>query len=66
MGWHLIEVTGRKAAEVQDFAQAKGAAMAALEAVKRRQAVDDFRNELRKLEARNVEIFRERVDAEGG
>lgn len=66
MGWHLMEVTGRKAAEAQEFAQAKGAVMAALEAVKRRQAVDDFRNELRKLEARNVEIFRERVDAEGG
>jgi parvulin-like peptidyl-prolyl isomerase len=47
LGWHLVEVTGRKSAEPRDFNQAKAEIVSALEAVKRRQAVADFQKSLR-------------------
>ncbi len=64
LGWHLMEVTGRKPAEPRSFDQAKPEILSALEAVKRRQATTQFRNELRKLEAKNVVIYREVVEEE--
>jgi parvulin-like peptidyl-prolyl isomerase len=65
IGWHLMDVTGRKPAEPRTFDQAKPEILTALEAVKRRQATTAFRNELRKLEAKTVIIFREVVEEEG-
>ena len=59
LGWHLVEVTGRKPAEPRSFEQAKPEIIAALEAVKRRQAVTDFRPALRRFEASNIEVFRD-------
>lgn len=64
MGWHLVEVIGRKPAEPRSFDAAKPEILSALEAVNRRQATTDFRNELRQLEVRNVTIYREAVEAE--
>ena len=57
LGWHLVEVTGRKAAEPQSFEQAKPEVLAALEAVKRRQATRDFRDALRRFEAEKIDVF---------
>jgi parvulin-like peptidyl-prolyl isomerase len=57
LGWHLVEVTGRKNAEPRTFEQAKPEILAALEAIKRRQATADFRKSLRQSEAAEIEIF---------
>lgn len=48
LGWHLIEVTARKGAEPRPFEDAKGEIIAALEAVKRRDAIRSYRENLRK------------------
>jgi len=60
LGWHLVEVTARKPAEPRAFEQAMPEILAALEAIKRRQAVEDFRKRLRKSEAAKIEIFADR------
>jgi parvulin-like peptidyl-prolyl isomerase len=57
LGWHLVEVTSRKPAELQTFQQAKPEILAALEAIKRQRAITDSRAALRKSEAGNIEIF---------
>jgi len=57
LGWHLVEVTGRKPAEPRTFDQAKPEIIAALEAVKRQTAVSEFRAALRKFEAPHIEIL---------
>lgn len=57
LGWHLVEVTARKPAEPRTFEQAKPEIIAALEAVKRRQASGDFRNSLRKAATAEIEIL---------
>jgi len=62
LGWHLIEVTARKSAEPATFEQAKPEILSALEAVKRQQAADEFRDALRRFEAKSIEIYRERVE----
>lgn len=59
LGWHLVEVTGRKPAEPRTFEQAKPEILAALEAIKRRQATADFRKSLRQAEAAKIEIFQD-------
>lgn len=56
LGWHLIEVTGRKPAEPRTFEAAKAEVLAALEAVKRRDAVKAYRENLRKS-ATSVKIL---------
>ena len=63
LGWHLIEVTGRKPAELRTFDQAKPEIMAAMESNKRQAAVSEFRAALRKFEAAHVEVFAERYKA---
>ncbi|MEY3897968.1 MAG: hypothetical protein RLZZ214_3489, partial [Verrucomicrobiota bacterium] len=57
LGWHLVEVTARKPAEPRSFEQAKPEIVAALEAVKRRQATENFRKSLRQEHASDIEIF---------
>ena len=57
LGWHLVEVTARKPAEPRTFEQAKPEILAALEAVKRRQATENFRKSLRQEHAPEIEIF---------
>lgn len=61
IGWHLVEVTGRKPSEPRSFEEAKPEVMAALEAVKRHQAADAFRMALRESEAENIEVFTDRM-----
>ena len=57
LGWHLAEITARKQAEPRTFEQAKPEIVAALEAIKSRQAIADFRVSLRKNEADNITII---------
>jgi peptidyl-prolyl cis-trans isomerase D len=59
LGWHLVEVTGRKPPEPRTFEEAKPEVIAALEAVKRRQAAAGFRAALRRFEAGKIEVFRD-------
>lgn len=56
LGWHLVEVTGRKPARARGFDDARDEIVAALEAAKRRQAVADYREALRKFEAAKIRI----------
>jgi parvulin-like peptidyl-prolyl isomerase len=57
LGWHLVEVTAHKPAEPRSFEQAKPEIISALEAIKRRQATEDFRKSLRNSEAVKIEVF---------
>jgi hypothetical protein len=54
-----VEVTGRRPQEPRTFEEAKPEVIAALEAVKRRQAAAGFRAALRRLEAGKIEVFRD-------
>jgi parvulin-like peptidyl-prolyl isomerase len=62
IGWHLCEVTARKGAEPRSFDQAKPEIVAALDALKRRQAVADFRKSLRNASADRVEVIHRLLD----
>jgi parvulin-like peptidyl-prolyl isomerase len=57
LGWHLVEVTGRKPAESRTFDQVKQEITLALEAMKRRQAANEFRDALRKFEAAKIDVY---------
>lgn len=58
LGWHLVEVTARKAAETRSFDQAKPEILAALETVKRRSATGALRKSLRQASSGEIEIFK--------
>ena len=62
IGWHLCEVTARKGAEPRSFDQAKPEIVAALDALKRRQAIADFRKSLRNASADRVEVIHRLFD----
>ncbi len=59
LGWHLVEVTGRKSAEPRAFQDAKPEVLAALEAVKRRDALASYRGKLRADAAAGIRIYDE-------
>lgn len=59
LGWHLVELTDKKAGEPLTFEQAKPEILAALEAVKRRKATEDFRRALRQAQSTKIDIFTE-------
>lgn len=61
IGWHLVEVTGRKAESRQTFDKAKPEIIAALEAVKRRHAIPEWRAALRRYEAANIQVYHDRM-----
>jgi len=57
LGWHLVEVTGRQPAAARTFEQAEAEIRAALEALKRRQAISQLRVRLRQAAAANIEVL---------
>ncbi|NJM37940.1 MAG: peptidyl-prolyl cis-trans isomerase [Akkermansiaceae bacterium] len=57
LGWHLVEITARKPAEPRTFQQAEPEIHSALEAIKRRQAVNDLRTQLRKSMSEKIRVF---------
>ncbi len=61
LGWHLIEVTERKPFQTRTIEEAKPEIIAALSAVKRHQAVADFRLALRKFETEKIQIFHDQL-----
>lgn len=61
LGWHLVEVTGRKPAEARSFDQAKPEVLAALRNLKRRQAVQEYRDALRRFEEAKIQVFHDMI-----
>ncbi len=57
LGWHLIEVTARLPATPRTFEEAEPEVLAALEAVKRQQAISQYRDALRRFESAKIEVF---------
>jgi parvulin-like peptidyl-prolyl isomerase len=57
LGWHLVEVTGRKPAEPRDFVEARDEVFAALQAVKRRDALTKLRKALREAGRGSIEVL---------
>jgi len=61
LGWHLVEVTARKPAEPRGYEECRTEIIAALEAVKRRDATRAFRKALRQQEGRYIEVFSDMI-----
>ncbi len=58
LGWHILQITDRKPAELRTLDEAKAEITAALAAVKRHQVVNDFRTALRRsVEEKRIDIF---------
>ena len=57
LGWHLVEVTARKAAEPRTLEDGKAEIVAAIEAGKRRDAVKAFRSKLRQAAQPDIRII---------
>jgi parvulin-like peptidyl-prolyl isomerase len=62
LGWHLVEVTGRKPAEPRTFQHAKPEVLAALRTLKRQQAANDYRHALRQFEAAKIQVFHDMLE----
>ena len=58
LGWHIVEVTGVKAPELLPFEKMKAEIVAALSDERRKQAIDQYRHQLRLLNHEKVEIYR--------
>ncbi len=61
LGWHIVEVTETKAASQPTLEELKPEITAALSAIKRHQAVTDFRTALRRFETKKIDIFHDQL-----
>lgn len=61
LGWHIVEITGRKEATPRSFENARDEVVAALENVKRRQAAAEYRAALKTFEAAKIRIDHEKL-----
>jgi parvulin-like peptidyl-prolyl isomerase len=61
LGWHILQVTDRKPVEPRTLEDTKAEITAALAATKRHQAVNDFRNALRRFEEEKIDIFHDQL-----
>jgi len=57
LGWHIVEITDRKPAELPSLESLREEISAAIATTKRHQAVSDFRSALRRFEAEKIDIF---------
>jgi parvulin-like peptidyl-prolyl isomerase len=57
LGWHILQITDRKAAEPRPLEAVKPEIIATLSTSKRHQAVKDFRAALRRFETEKIDIF---------
>ena len=57
LGSHLVEVTTRKPAEAAKFDEMKHEVIAALEAIKRRQAITEIRRKIRESATKDIRVF---------
>lgn len=58
LGWHIVEVTGVKAPKVPDYALVQPEITAALSDMKRKQAVEQYKHQLKLLNHEKVEIYK--------
>lgn len=58
LGWHIVEVTEKKASEPASFERVKPEILSSLEAKKRKDAVNAFRESLRKNETVKIELLK--------
>jgi parvulin-like peptidyl-prolyl isomerase len=61
LGSHLVEVTARKPAEAANFDEMKPEVIAALEAIKRRQAVTELRKKIRESATKGIRVFHSEI-----
>jgi parvulin-like peptidyl-prolyl isomerase len=61
LGWHLVEVTGRKPAAERPFEEVEPEVRAALENAKRQKAANEFRLALRQMEAHKIDVFHDMI-----
>ena len=61
IGWHLVNITAREPAIEASLEAVKPEVIAALSAVKRHQAVSDFRAALRQFETEKITIFHDQL-----
>jgi len=59
LGWHLVEVTAKQPVKPRSFEEAREEVVAALKALKRREAIAAFRAALREREAGRIEVWLE-------
>lgn len=64
IGWHLVEVTGRKPAIRRSFEEARAEVEAAVMTVKRDRAVREFCDALRRFEAAKIRVFPDMIAGE--
>lgn len=64
IGWHLVEVTDRLAAEPRDFDEARDEARAALESARRIEMVRNFRHAMRHTDDIGVHLFTDMIPSE--
>ena len=57
IGWHVIEVLEKKPGRERSFEEARTEVLAALETVKRRDGLRDYRKQLRERDRKYIEIF---------
>ena len=57
LGWHLLEVREKRKSRERTFAEARDEVLAALEAVKRRDGLREYRKGLREREKNHIEVF---------
>jgi len=63
IGWHLVEVLGRKPVEPLSFEDAKPEIIAALQAERRRYATRQFLSNLRRQNNKYIHVFRPIIDS---
>jgi parvulin-like peptidyl-prolyl isomerase len=61
LGSHLVEVTTRKPAEAAKFDEMKQEVIAALEAIKRRQAITELRQKIRESVTKDIRVFHSEI-----
>lgn len=61
IGWHILELSDRKATTPRSLEEARDDIVAAITATKRHQAVSDFRAALRKFEEAKIDIFHDQL-----
>lgn len=61
LGWHIVEVTDTKPAELPPLESIRDEIRNAIATAKRRQATIDFRTELRRFEKEKINIYHDRI-----
>ena len=61
LGSHLVEVTARKPAEAANFDEMKPEVIAAIEAIKRRQAIVVLRTKIRESATKDIRVFHSEI-----